>query len=139
MSDEENPLDRLFVEDADDRPDEIVVDEVTTMEAGEFVDRLESLADASDAVREMAQDLEQLRKTGLSDDDARDLIYGRNSGLAKRDIEAMFDAIDKLGEHRADRPVQRLLSDISGLNLSETSELMTELDRLHQRYGGIDR
>jgi len=109
------------------------------MEAGEFVDRLESLADASDAVREMAQDLEQLRKTGLSDDDARDLIYGRNSGLAKRDIEAMFDAIDKLGEHRADRPVQRLLSDISGLNLSETSELMTELDRLHQRYGGIDR
>ena len=139
MSDEENPLDRLFVEDADDRPDEIVVDEVTTMEAGEFVDRLESLADASDAVREMAQDLEQLRKTGLSDDDARDLIYGRNSGLAKRDIEAMFDAIDKLGEHRADRPVQRLLSEISGLNLSETSELMTELDRLHQRYGGIDR
>jgi hypothetical protein len=139
MSDEETPLDRLFVEDAEDRPDEIVVDEVTAMDAGEFVARLESLADASDVVREMAHDLERLRKTGLTDDDARDLIYGRNSGLAKRDIEAMFDAIDKLGEHRADRPVQRLLSEISGLNLSETSELMTELDRLHQRYGGIDR
>ena len=139
MSGEETPFDRLFVDDAEERPDEIVVEELTTMDAGEFVARLESLADASDAVREMAHDLERLRKTRLTDDDARDLIYGRNSGLAKRDIEAMFDAIDKLGEHRADRPVQRLLSEISGLNLSETSELMTELDRLHQRYGGIDR
>jgi hypothetical protein len=139
MSRDENPLDRLFIEDSDGRPDEIVIDELTTMEAEEFVDRLESLAAASEAVTEMAHDLERLRKTGLDDDDARDLIYGRNSGLAKRDIEAMFDAIDQLGEHRADRPVQRLLSDISGLNLSETSELMEELDRLHQRYGGIDR
>jgi hypothetical protein len=109
------------------------------MDADEFVDRLESLAAASEAVTEMAEDLERLRQTGLDDDDARDLIYGRNSGLAKRDIEAMFDAIDKLGNHRADRPVTRLLAEISGLNLSETSELMTELDRLHQRYGRIDR
>jgi hypothetical protein len=138
MTDDENPLDRLFVEDADDRPDEIVVDELTTMDAEEFVERLKSLAAASEAVTEMAGDLERLRQTGL-DDDARDLIYGRNSGLARRDIEAMFDAIDKLGNHRADRPVTRLLAEISGLNLSETSELMTELDRLHQRYGRIDR
>jgi len=138
MSDE-TPLDRLFLEDADDRPDEIVVDELTTMDAEEFVDRLESLAEASEAVTEMAHDLGRLRQTGLTDDDARDLIYGRNSGLAKRDIEAMFDAIDRVGEHRADRPVQRLLSDVSGLNLSETGELMEELDRLHQRYGGFDR
>jgi hypothetical protein len=139
MSADENPLDRLFVEDADDRPDEIVVDELTTIDAEEFVERLESLAAASEAVTEMAEDLERLRQTGLDDDDARDLIYGRNSGLAKRDIEAMFDAIDELGDHRADRPVTRLLAEISGLNLSETSELMTELDRLHQRYGRIDR
>jgi hypothetical protein len=135
---QEAPLDRLFVEDEDERPGEIVVDELTTMDPEEFVDRLESLAKASDTVTTMARDLERLRKTGLSDDDARDLIYGRNSGLTKRDIESMFDAVDQLASDRADRPVERLLSEISGLNLSETSELMDELDRLNRRYGGLN-
>ena len=133
-----NPLDRIFVEDADDRPAEIVADEVTTMETSEFVERLESLAAAAEAVETMATDLERLRETGLSDGDARDLIYGRNNSLTKRDIEAMFDAVDQLADGRSDRPVERLLSEISGLNLTETEELMDELDRLNRRYGAID-
>lgn len=135
---ESNPLDRLFVDESDDRPDEIVVDNLTTMDAEEFVDRLGSLAEAAEAVTTMARDLERLRKTGLDDSDAQDLIYGRNSGLAKRDIKAMFDAVDQLSQGRADRPAERLLSDLSGLNLSETSELMDELDRLNRKYGDND-
>lgn len=133
-----NPLDRIFVEEPEDRPAEVVVDELTTMDATEFVERLESLAAATKAVETLTQDLERLRETGLSDEDARDLIYGRNSGLAKRDIEAMFDAVDQLGDGRADRPVERLLSELSDLNLSETRELMDELDRLNQRYGDLN-
>ncbi|OYR55217.1 hypothetical protein [Halorubrum halodurans] len=133
-----NPLDRIFVEEPEDHPDEIVVDELTTMDTTEFVERLESLATAAEAVETLSQDLERLRETGLSDADARDLIYGRNSGLAKRDIEAMFDAVDQLADDRADRPVERLLSELSGLNLSETAELMDELDRLSRRYGGLN-
>jgi len=133
-----DPLERIFVEEPEDRPDEIVVDELTTMDAGEFVERLESLAAAAEAVETLTADLERLRATGLSDDDARDLIYGRNSGLAKRDIEAMFDAVDQLVDGRADRPVERLLSELSDLNLSETAELMDELDRLNRRYGDLD-
>lgn len=132
-----NPLDRIFVEDVEDRPDTIAVDELTTMDATEFVERLESLAAAAEAVETLADDLERLRATGLSDDDARDLIYGRNSGLAKRDIEAMFAAVDQLADGRADRPVERLLSELSDLNLSETAELMDELDRLNRRYGDL--
>jgi len=133
-----NPLDRIFVEEPEDRPAEVIVDELTTMDATEFVERLESLAAATKAVETLTQDLKRLRETGLSDEDARDLIYGRNSGLAKRDIEAMFDAVDQLGDGRADRPVERLLSELSDLNLSETRELMDELDRLNQRYGDLN-
>lgn len=132
----ETPLDRIFVEDADDRPDEIVVEELTTMDAEEFIDRLESLADAADAINTMAEDLQRLRQTGLTDDDALHLIYGRNRSLAKQDISAMFKAIDELVAGRADRPTERILSDISDLNLSETAEVMDELDRLNRRYGG---
>ena len=135
---EQNPLDRIFIEDTDDRPDEIVVEEMTTMDATEFVNRLESLANAAEAVETLTSDLEQLRQTGLSDADARDLIYGRNNSLTKSDIEAMFDAVDQLAGGRADRPVERLLSEISGLNLTETSELMEELDRLNRNYGDLD-
>lgn len=131
-----NPLDRLFVDESEDQPDQIVVENLTTMDAKEFVERLNSLAEAAEAVTTMARDLERLRMTGLDDSDAQDLIYGRNNSLAKRDIKAMFDAVDQLSQGRADRPAERLLSDLSGVNLSETSEVMDELDRLNRKYGG---
>jgi len=134
---DQTPLDRLFVEDVDDRPDEIVVENLTTLDADEFVARLESLAEAAETVSKLTADLERLRQTGLSDDDARDLIYGRNSGVAKRDIEALFDAVDQLKDGRTKRdPAERLLAEVSGLSLSETAELMDELGRLRRRYGG---
>lgn len=134
---DQTPLDRLFVADADDRPDEVVVENLTTLDADEFVARLESLADAAETVSKLTADLERFRQTGLTDDDARDLIYGRNAGMAKRDIESLFDAVDQLKDGRTKRdPAQRLLAEVSGLPLSETSELMDELDRLRRRYGG---
>jgi len=111
MTDEDTPLDRLFVEDATERPDEIVVDEMTTLDASEFVARLEMLSNAAQVVSTMANDVARLRSTGLSDEDARDLIYGRNSGLTKTEIKAMFDAVDDLAHGDADRPVERLLSE----------------------------
>ena len=134
--DEANALDRLFVDDASERPDRVVLDEVTTMDAEEFRARLTSLADAAEAINGLANDLERLRATGLTDDDARDLIYGRNNGIPKRDIEAIFDAIDALADGRTKRdPAERLLSDVSGLTLAETSDLMAELDSLRRKYG----
>jgi len=92
----------------------------------------------TEAVTTMAEDLERLRKTGLSDEDARDLIYGRNSGLTKTEIEALFGAIDdvRAGTTGSYDPIERLLADLSDLSLSETTDLMDELDRLQRRYGG---
>jgi hypothetical protein len=131
------PLDRLFVENAEDHPDEVVVDNLTTLDSREFIDRLESLAAAADAVETIAHDVERIRKTGLSDADARDLIYGRNAGVAKRDIEALFDGVDALTSGRADRPLVRLLAEVSGLTLSDTEDLIDELDRLNREYGDL--
>ena len=132
----ESPLDRLFVEDRDERPDEVVVDGLTTMDAGEFVDCLEAIADASAAVNRLAADIESLRETGLDDADAKALLYGRNHDLGKRDIETLFDAADRLADGKADRPLVRLLSDLSGENLSDTEAFLDELERLHEKYGG---
>ncbi|RLM32646.1 hypothetical protein [Haloarcula sp. Atlit-120R] len=139
-ADQQTPFDRLFVQDADDRPDEIVVDELTTMDAEAFVAQLDALAEAAEAITTMAEDLERLRKTGLSDEDARDLIYGRNSDLTKTEIEALVGAIDdvRAGTTGSYDPIERLLADVSDLSLSETRELMGELDRLQRRYGGVD-
>lgn len=137
MSDaEETPLDRLFAGDPDEVPEEIAVDALTTIDADEFVDRLESVAAAADAVETIAADLATLRETGLTDDDARDLIYGRNSGVTKSEIESLFDAVDDLESGRASRPDVRLIANLSDLTLSEAEELFEELERLHGRYGG---
>ena len=131
-----DPLTRLLTAEPEERPEEIAVDELTTMNTEEFVDRLESLAAAAEAIDTMARDLERLRNTGLSDSDARDLIFGRNNSLNKGEIDAMFKTIDALIDGTADRPLERLLSDLSGANISEASELLDELDRLAGKYGG---
>jgi hypothetical protein len=135
-SSDTNPFDRLFVEDADERPEEIIVDELTTMDTEEFTDCLEAIADASEAINTLAEDLERLRQTGLDESDARDLIFGRNHDLGKRDIETLFESIDTIANGKADRPLIRLLSDVSGKNMTETEALLDELERLHRKYGG---
>lgn len=136
MTDNENPLDRLFIEDRNDRPDDVVLDELTTMPTREFVDCLEAIADASEAVNTLAADVETLRQTGLTDADAKALLYGRNHDLGKRDIETLFDATDRIAGGKADRPLVRLLSDLSGETLSDTETFIEELDRLRRKYGG---
>jgi hypothetical protein len=128
----------LFVDDARDRPDEIVVDELTLMDAGEFVDRLEAIAAASEAIDELTAELAELRQTGLADEDLQDLIYGRNRACTKSEIEAVFEAIDELESGRADRPMERLLSGLTGYSLTECEEILAELELLHAKYGDRD-
>ena len=129
---ESNPLDRLFV-DEDDRPEAINIGQATAMNTEEFVDRLNSIAEAADRVTKLAEDAEAIRQTGLRESDARDLIYGRNSGLRKSDIEAVFEALDDVAGGRNDLLV-RLVADVAGLSQSETREVLEELRELRERY-----
>jgi uncharacterized membrane protein YdfJ with MMPL/SSD domain len=134
MSDEDAPLVRLF--DADERPDEVAIETSERVDAAEFVAQLEALADAAEAINRIQRDLEAVRGVGLRDDDVRDLIYGRNSGLAKRDIEAVFGGISDVEQGRGDLLV-KLLADVSGLSQTDTREVLDELRDLRDRYGEV--
>lgn len=136
--DEQDPLERILTSDEEDRPDEVAVsDDGPIIDVEEFYYRLGSLADAADALVRLQEDIAALRQTGLDEQDARDLMYGRNSQLTKSDIDAIFGAIDDVERGSSDLLV-RLLSDVSGLNLQETEEVVSELNRLREKYGGDD-
>lgn len=135
MSDaEDSPLVRLF--DEEERPEEGGVETSERVDASEFVAWLEALADAAESVDRIQSDLEAIRSVGLRDDDVRDLIYGRNSGLAKRDIEAVFGGISDVQHGRGDLLV-KLLADVSGLSQSDTREVLNELRDLRDHYGEV--
>lgn len=127
----DNPLLRLF--DEADHTSEVAVETSERVNAVEFVAQLEALADAAKAIERIQSDLEAVRAVGLRDDDVRDLIYGRNSGLAKRDIEAVFDGISDIEQGRGDLLV-KLLADVSGLSQTDTREVLDELRDLRDRY-----
>jgi hypothetical protein len=131
----DNPLLRLF--DEDERPDEVAVETTEPVDASEFVAKLDALADAAEAIERIQSDLEAVRSVGLRDNDVRDLIYGRNSGLAKRDIDAVFGGIDDIERGRGDLLV-KLLADVSGLSQTDTREVLDELRELRDHYGDTE-
>jgi hypothetical protein len=130
----DNPLLRLF--DEGDQLAEATVETGERVDAEEFVNQLETLAEAADAITRIQRDLEALRSVGLREADVRDLIYGRNSGLAKRDIEAVFDGIDDVQHGRGDLLV-KLLADVSSLSQTDTRAVLDELRDLHERYSEV--
>jgi len=132
----ENPLVRLFDEDAE-QPETVAVETSERISAQDFASRLESLANAADAINRIQQDVGMLRQTGLREEDVRDLVYGRNSGIRKGDIEAVFDGIDDVRRGRDDLLV-KLLADVSGLSQTDTREVLDELRDLRSRYGEGD-
>ena len=131
----ETPLDRLFADE--DRPDEVDVDAATTIDADRFVEQMETIADAADRIDTIGRDAERLREVGLRESDVRALIYGRNAGVRKGDIDAVLDALDDVASGRGDL-LTRMVADVSGLTLSDTEEILDELGRLNDRYGGED-
>lgn len=129
----DNPLVRLFDED-DETSESIAVETSERIPTDDFCARLESLAKAADAITRIQQDVGMLRKTGLREEDVRDLIYGRNASVRKRDIEAVLDGIDDVRRGPDDLLV-KLLADVSGLSQTDTREVLNELDDLRSRYG----
>jgi uncharacterized membrane protein YdfJ with MMPL/SSD domain len=131
----DNPLVRLF--DEDERPAEVIVETSERVDASEFVAGLDALADAAHSIDRIQRDLEAIRSVGLRDNDVRDLIYGRNSGLAKRDIEAVLGGISDVQHGRGDLLV-KLLADVSALSQTDTREVLDELRDLRDHYGDTE-
>lgn len=133
--DEPNPLDTLFADD--ERPDAVNLEHVSAMPTDEFVGRLEDLAAASKRVESLAEDAEALRQTGLQEQDAKALIYGRNNDVRKSDIETVFDALDDVRDGRGEL-FDRLVADVAGIGIRDTRDILNELELLRDRYAADD-
>lgn len=142
MTDDTSPLEDLYV-DADDRPDEIDL-EHTTIDTEAFHDRMADLATAAAAIDTLATDLRALRRTGLTDEDVVALLYGRNAGLNKSTIETVLETVDETtadlesGCDARRALFIRLLADVSGLSISDTEQVVGELETVAERYGYDD-
>ena len=135
---EPNPLDTLFADD--ERPEAVNLEHVTAMPTDEFVGQLEAIAEAADRINTLAEDAAALRKSGLRDDDAKALIYGRNSSIRKSDINTVFDALDAVadGGTRGDDLLVTLVADVAGMGKRDTRDIMDELELLRERYAEVD-
>lgn len=135
---EQTPLDTLFADD--DRPDAVNLEHVTAMPTDEFVGQLEAIAEAADRIATLAADAEALRESGLRDEDARALIYGRNNSIRKSDIKSVFMALDDVseGDTRHNDLLVTLVSDVAGIGKRDTRDILDELELLRDRYAGED-
>lgn len=125
--------------DADERPDTVHIGEVE-MDTSEFVNKLNAVADAAESLTRLESELDALRATGLTEQDIRDLLYGRNSSLNKTTIEAVQSTLGEVesdmghGSGRRELLI-RLVADVSGEGIKDTQEVFDELDRLNDKYG----
>lgn len=120
-------------DDEEAPPETVVIDDIE-LDGSEFAERLEAISKAADQLSVLADDARALRESRLDEGDVRDLIYGRNSGLNKSTIEAVFDGLDDVGRGD-DQLLVRLVADVSGLSISDTDEVLGEMSRLQRRYG----
>jgi len=113
----------------------------TDITVGEFVDRLETIAEAAEKLLVLQSDLRALRDTGLTDEDVVALLYGRNSRLNKGDIRRTISTLDDIGERLRGTPenqkqlLKRLVSSLErSLKLDDIEETFDQLKNLHDEY-----
>lgn len=108
------------------------------IDAAEFVDRFNAVAEAMDSLDALASNVAALRRTGLRDNDVVDLLYGRNHGLTKTTIAAVLDGLDEI-ERDLERDREELLvtlvADTSDVGKRDVRETFEELASLRAQYG----
>ncbi|WP_254810633.1 hypothetical protein [Natronosalvus amylolyticus] len=138
-----DPLETLFGDEAD-RPDEIELEDAT-VDTKLFHERLTQLAQAAESLETLATDLRALQRSGLTDEDVVDLLYGRNASLTKESIRTTLETTDEIiqaleGEKRVRKRelLIGLLYDQTDLGKRETESVVEELEALVERYGYDD-
>ena len=138
-----DPLESLLADEAD-RPDEIELEDAT-VDTKLFHERLTQLAQAVESLETLATDLRALQRSGLTDEDVVDLLYGRNASLTKGSIRTTLETTDEIiqaleGDKRVRRRelLIRLLYDQTDLGKRETESVVDELEALVERYGYDD-
>lgn len=106
----------------------------------EFQKILGSLERALDQIGVLVDTLDDLRSTGLREEDLVALLYGRNRHLNKGTIRSVIGAISEMevdlkNPSRHDRLLRILLADISGEGKKKTGAVLAGLRKIADRYG----
>lgn len=104
----------------------------------EFVEALNKFRDLQYTLEELKDDLRDM-DVGLDREDAIRLIYARNHSINKSQVVDAFNAIDTIIEADPSELQERLLASKCGdLTLSEAAEVLDDIARLADKYGGED-
>jgi fructose-specific phosphotransferase system component IIB len=123
--------------DAISEGDEVWVSPDVSVEGDEFLEALNSVDGMILQVRRVQQELMDLN-TGLEREDAIRLIYGKNPDLTLGEVEETFDALDAIAEADEFDLGERLLSMKTDLNLQEAAEVISEIEKLAEKYATED-
>jgi hypothetical protein len=123
--------------DDDAQPETVELsDDVTAteMDAERFAHALKALERAEGRLLALQQEVEALN-TGLREEDAVRLLYGRNSDFSLSDIRQLFDTLDTIEGADSRKLTVRLLADLGNTRLDDAEEFFEEVTRLRERYG----
>lgn len=102
-------------------------------DAAEFLRMLKSMDEATAVIRELQGEVAHLN-TGLDEEDAIRLIYGRTQ-FSLLDIRNFFDTLDTIEGAGERKLLKRLLADLGNDRLEDADEFITEVERLRKKYG----
>jgi hypothetical protein len=111
-------------------------DRDASIPAEEFVEALHAVREADHRLAEIQSDLASIR-TGLREEDAIRLIYGRNSDCSLEEIRALFDTLDAIAGSDTRKLTIRLLADLGGCRIDDAEDFIEEVERLRERYGDL--
>lgn len=123
--------------DVEDLPDVEVRTIPEQVDMGEFLGAVKSVSEAAETVESLGETAAALTDSPLREEDVRDLMYGRNNELTKTDIEYGFNVLQDIASGRCDRPLVRLVSAYTDLNLNEAALVIEEMERLNDEYGHL--
>jgi hypothetical protein len=110
----------------------------TSVEGEEFLEALEAVENLQESVAALMESFEDM-SMGLDKEDAKRLIYGRNSDLALRDVDAAFHALESIAEEEPEEFVPRMLEgQMTDLTLGEAAEVWGDLLELREKYGDTE-
>jgi len=102
-------------------------------DATEFLRMLRALDQGITVIEELQSEVASLN-TGLDEEDAIRLIYGRTQ-FSLSDVRTFFDTLDTIQGADERKLLKRLLADLGNERLEDADEFLDEVERLRKKYG----
>lgn len=82
----------------------------------------------------ISEDVAELRKS-FDNEDLVALIKGK-TGMAKRDIRAVLEAMDKAKKAGKKHALKKFIAAMGNVSLRDVTTVIDEIERLNRKYGG---